>query len=383
MKHLLLTLLKIGLAGALVWFVISQIETRDRLQLPAASEAEESVSVFGEFLGDWRAEDWQFQSNDGVLYQGSADELGYALQPGFFTAMRSLDVSWFLLGVVLWLILLLFAAQRWRMLLAAAEVPVSYRNSFRLTIVGYFFNNVMLGATGGDLVRAVMVTRGLDKNRVRAALSVIVDRLIGLFVLMIIAACVLSMFFFMDRIAEVPGLRMVTASVFLLLFCAIVGAGIYLSRRARRKLGLDWLLRKLPAQGLVQKLDDAILIYRDRKKTVFAALLLSFPLQISGILSFWAIGVALGSSLSLAEDFVIFPVVQTVSALPLAPAGWGVGETLYGTFFRSFGSSFTLGVAVSVLFRLTSQVGFGLIGGLIWATSRERRQGIPLEETPS
>ena len=81
------------------------------------------------------------------------------------------------------------------------------------------------------------------------------------------------------------------------------------------------------------------------------------------------------------EDFVIFPVVQTVSALPLAPAGWGVGETLYGTFFRSFGSSFTLGVAVSVLFRLTSQVGFGLIGGLIWVTSRERRQGIsPLEE---
>ncbi|MHC4379908.1 MAG: hypothetical protein ACYSU1_02295, partial [Planctomycetota bacterium] len=70
MKHLILTLLKIGLAGALVWFVISQIETRDRLQLPAASEAEASEPLYGKFLGDWRAAEWRFETEDGVLFQG-------------------------------------------------------------------------------------------------------------------------------------------------------------------------------------------------------------------------------------------------------------------------------------------------------------------------
>jgi uncharacterized membrane protein YbhN (UPF0104 family) len=105
---------------------------------------------------------------------------------------------------------------------------------------------------------------------------------------------------------------------------------------------------------------------------------MSLPLQVCGILSFWAIGEALGAGLTPGENFVIFPIVQTVSALPLAPAGWGVGESLFGWFFESFGSSFTLGVAVSVIFRLTTQVGFGLIGGLTWVTSKERRQGIPL-----
>ncbi|MGB0952212.1 MAG: lysylphosphatidylglycerol synthase transmembrane domain-containing protein [Planctomycetota bacterium] len=385
MKQIILTALKIVLAGVLVWFVVSQIEVQDRLQLPSAVEGEPGLIFEGEFEGDWRSDNWVFQGTDAdgqeVRHQGPTVE-GMTLLPGFFTAMRSLKLSLFALGVVLWLVLLLFAALRWRWLLKAAGVPVTYANSFRLTIIGYFFNNVMLGSTGGDLVRAVMVTRGLETNRMRAALSVIVDRLIGLFALMLIAGAVLTMFWAQQRISEVRGLRTVTGAVYLLLICAIVGAAIYLSRRARKRLGLDWLLSKLPAQGLIQKLDDAITIYRDHKGTVASSVLISIPLQVSGILSFWAIGAALGSGLTVMEDFVIFPVVQTVSALPLAPAGWGVGETLYGTFFRSFGSSFTLGVAVSVLFRLTSQVGFGLIGGLIWVTSRERRQGIsPLEET--
>ncbi|MDA0667535.1 MAG: lysylphosphatidylglycerol synthase transmembrane domain-containing protein [Planctomycetota bacterium] len=379
---MILTVLKIGLAGLLIWFVLNQIETQDRLQVPVVSETETYKSVYGEYQGDWRADPWAFTAEDGAEYSGNQSD-DYILQPGFFTAMRSLKIRWYLLGVALWGALLIFAAQRWRMLLGAAGVSVSYRESFRLTIIGYFFNNVMLGSTGGDLVRAVMVTRTVEQNRMRAAISVIVDRLIGLFALMLIAGTVLSMFWFAHRISEVRGLRMVTGTVYLLLFIAIVGSAIYLSRRARKSLGVDWVLSKLPAQALIQKLDDAITIYRDHKRTVFGALLISIPLQVCGILSFWAIGVALGSRLTLMEDFVIFPVVQTVSALPLAPAGWGVGETLFGTFFRSFGSSFTLGVAVSVLFRLTSQVGYGLIGGLIWATSKERRQGISMQDKKS
>ena len=382
LKNTILIVLKVGFAGLLIWFVLSQIETRDRLQVPVSSEVATHESIYGEYQGDWRAEQWAFTADDGAEYSGSHSDQ-YILQPGFATAMRSLDIRWYLLAVALWGGLLVFAAQRWRMLLHAAGVPVSYRDSFRLTIIGYFFNNVLLGSTGGDLVRAVMVSRTVEQNRMRAAISVIVDRLIGLFALMLIAGTVLSIFWYDNRISEVPGLRLVMSAVYLLLFIAIVGSAIYLSRRARKRMGVDWVLSKLPAQDLIQKLDDAITLYRDHKRTVLGALLISLPLQLCGILSFWAIGVALGSSLSLMEDFVIFPVVQTVSALPLAPAGWGVGETLFGTFFRSFGSSFTLGVAVSVLFRLTSQVGYGLIGGFIWATSKERRQGISMQDKKS
>ncbi|MGB0685204.1 MAG: lysylphosphatidylglycerol synthase transmembrane domain-containing protein [Planctomycetota bacterium] len=380
MKKHLATLVKVLVAAALVWFVLSQIETQDRLDQPGATADAPPVVVYGSLEGDWRGPDWVFQPTDGGDPVTGPLPEGWRLQPGFFTALRGLTWGWFALGTLLWGVLLVMAAVRWQWLLRAADVPVSAGQALRLCFIGYFFNNVMFGATGGDLVRAVMVTRGLEQNRVRAALSVIVDRLIGLFALLTLAAIVLFILWQQDRLGEVRGLRDLAVAIYLVLGLVMVGAAAYLSQRARQRLGLNWLLQRLPAQPLIHKLDDAITVYRSRRRVILGALLWSLPLQVAGILSFWAIGHALGAGLSIADDFVIFPVVQTASAVPLAPAGWGVGETLYGWFFQRFGSSFTLGVAVSVLFRLTTQVGYGLIGGLVWVASRERRQGLPLKD---
>lgn len=380
MKKHLATLVKVLVAAALVWFVLSQIETQDRLDQPGATADAPPIAVYGSLEGDWRGPDWVFTPADGGDPVTGPLPEGWRLQPGFFTALRGLTWGWFALGTLLWGVLLVMAAVRWQWLLRAADVPVSAGQALRLCFIGYFFNNVMFGATGGDLVRAVMVTRGLEQNRVRAALSVIVDRLIGLFALLTLAAIVLFILWQQDRLGEVRGLRDLAVAIYLVLGLVMVGAAAYLSQRARQRLGLNWLLQRLPAQPLIHKLDDAITVYRSRRRVILGALLWSLPLQVAGIFSFWAIGHALGAGLSIADDFVIFPVVQTASAVPLAPAGWGVGETLYGWFFQRFGSSFTLGVAVSVLFRLTTQVGYGLIGGLVWVASRERRQGLPLKD---
>jgi len=383
MKSHLATLVKVLIAAGLVWFVLHQIETSDRLERPGATAEAPASFTQGTIEGDWRSPDWLFTPTDGSPPLSGPGGAGWRLHPGFFTALAGLEWNWFLLGTGLWGVLLVMAALRWQLLLRAAEVPVSTAQSLRLCFIGYFFNNVMFGATGGDLVRAVMVTRGLEQKRMRAALSVIVDRLIGLFALLTLAAVVLGFIWYDGRISEVRGLSDLARAIYLVLAVAVIGAALYLSQRARRRLGLNWLLTKLPAQPLIHKLDDAITVYRSRRGTVLLALLWSFPLQIAGIFSFWAIGHALGAGLSPADDFVIFPVVQTASAVPLAPAGWGVGETLYGWFFQRFGSSFTLGVAVSVLFRLTTQVGYGLLGGLIWVGSRERRLGLPLTTSES
>jgi uncharacterized membrane protein YbhN (UPF0104 family) len=47
----------------------------------------------------------------------------------------------------------------------------------------------------------------------------------------------------------------------------------------------------------------------------------------------------------------------------VTPAGWGVGEWAFGSLFHVLGSSSTLGVAVSVAYRLLSML-LGLAGGL-------------------
>ena len=372
MKARLATIAKLLAAVLLGWYVLSQIELNDQVVIAAASEGAEASVLLGRLEGDWRSDAWTFVPADGgEVLRGGDPRL--QPQPGFRTALASLHVGWCVLGFAAWGVLLALSGWRWHRLLGAAEVPCTLARAMRLTFIGNFFNNVMFGATGGDVVRAVMVTRGLQQNRWRAALSVLVDRLIGLYVLLLIAAAVLTLAWSSGDFARVPALHKVWLLSLALLGVATLGAACYLSARARRALGLEALLARLPAHATIEKVDGALTLYRQNARTVFGALLLSLPLQAAGILSFYAFARALAAPIGFLDTAVIFPVVQTVSALPLAPAGWGVGETLYGYFFARYGAGFTIGVAASVLFRLASQVGWGLVGGALWALGRERR----------
>ncbi len=372
MKAGLASLAKILAAALLGWWVISQIELRDSVALQTEAPTSATKLLYGELSGDWRSDSWSFQPDDGSpALRG--DDPRAQVRPGFFTALQGMLLGWCVLGFAAWGALLALSGWRWHRLLIAAEVPCTLGRAMRLTFVGNFFNNVMFGATGGDVVRAVMVTRGLKENRWRAALSVLVDRLIGLYVLLLIAAGVLTLAWTQGDFTRVPAMHKVWLLALLLLAGASLSAGIYLSARARRLLRLDALLARLPAHATVEKMDGALTLYRRNARSVFGALLISVPVQAAGILSFYSFARALGAPLDLLDTAVIFPVVQTVSALPLAPAGWGVGETLYGFFFARFGAGFTLGVATSVLFRLASQVGWGLVGGALWAVGREKQ----------
>lgn len=376
MKSWIWGCVKIAIAAVLVWYVVGQIETQDRLEIlaedPGAEPAAAPIILNGSFSGDWRSDSWVFQPDDGGPTWHGGDARARP-QPGFFTALRGMNLGLLALGIASWGLLLVLSGWRWHRLLGAAGVPGSLGRALRLTFIGNFFNNIMFGATGGDLIRAVMVTRGLQENRWRAALSVLVDRILGLFVLLVIAAIVLTVAGEQGDFAKIPALHKVWLAVLALVGGTVIGVSVYLSARARRALRIDALLARLPGQAVIAKVDGALTVYRSHPRALMEALLVSFPIQACGILSFWCFARALGADLAFSQAAVVFPVVQTVSALPLAPAGWGLGETLYGFFFARYGAGFTLGVATSVLFRLATQVGWGLLGGVLWALGRERQ----------
>ena len=67
--------------------------------------------------------------------------------------------EWMLAAQIPFTFVLLLSALRWRVVLSAQGIHYSVRETFSLTMIGWVFNQLMLGTVGGDVVKAYLVAR--------------------------------------------------------------------------------------------------------------------------------------------------------------------------------------------------------------------------------
>lgn len=255
----------------------------------------------------------------------------------------------------------LCSAARWYLLVQAQGLSLSFRSVISLTMIGNFFNTFMPGSVGGDLIKAWYVAGREPQRKTRAIFTVLLDRAIGMSVIIFYAATTLAIY--NDWISDNARLRWLAWTLWG--FTATVALGIILFYTGR---GPDSpLLQKLRALldrvPLLAKMFDATLQYRRRGGIIAAALALS-AISILGVnLMYWIQGQALGVDLTLAQYFFVVPVALTVSAVPLLPGGIGVGQVAFFTLFQWIGASSpeqgaTLCTLVQVYTILFNSIGF-------------------------
>jgi len=77
---------------------------------------------------------------------------------------------------------------RWHWLMRAHDLPLADADALRLGFLGYLLNFVSFGAVGGDLFKAILAARECHGRRTEAVATVILDRLIGLFIVFVLAS---------------------------------------------------------------------------------------------------------------------------------------------------------------------------------------------------
>jgi uncharacterized membrane protein YbhN (UPF0104 family) len=126
-------------------------------------------------------------------------------------------------------------------------------------------------------------------------------------------------------------------------------------------------------------------IYAQHPGEMGLAILLSAVNHASIATALFALGHAFGDTLGWPEYLGIAAIANTVSSIPVAPGGWGVGEALYGSLFHLLGAPAALGIAVSVSYRLLNTA-LGLAGGVFllpWVPgAREVRTQIETQDVP-
>ena len=98
--------------------------------------------------------------------------------------------AWGLLlgGFVVLLMAVVITIVRWCYLVRALGIDFSLPDAMRIGFIGYLFNLAPMGIVGGDLLKAWMLAREKPGNRAKALASVVVDRIVGLYVLFLVAA---------------------------------------------------------------------------------------------------------------------------------------------------------------------------------------------------
>ena len=285
--------------------------------------------------------------------------------------LSKFGVGAFLLGFALFFFIGIIGTVRWKILIKAQGIDLDFFTAFRLTFVGWFFNIAMPGSTGGDLIKAYYAAIISPEKKAGAITSVFVDRGVGLFAMVFFAF--MALMGNISFVLESPTLRVVLLIVCLLLVLVALFFAVFLSKRIRHSRFVTRFVERIPLGRFLEKIYDAVYLYRSHKRAILWAFLLSLCAHFIMVVSNFCFAKALGM-----EDtrFVLFlfliPVGTFIDAIPISIAGFGVGEGAYSWLFGSLGQA-KLGAAIALLMHM-SKVLWALFGSIFYLTGRKAIQ---------
>jgi glycosyltransferase 2 family protein len=318
---------------------------------------------------------WERGGHDWVaLSKGERLQLAWKLgPPGLWLTLKAMDLKFLALSIVLMGTILILGVLRWHMILKVHGLRLPLGRTAEISLIGHFFNSFLLGSVGGDLLKAYYVARETHHKKTEAVVTVAVDRIIGLFS-MLLLACLMML-------ATRPLLAVMNPRLkpVIWLILAMTGACavfIFLSFWGGVSKGIPQVrvwLRKLPKGEMIERSIEAFREF-GRDKLFFARVLpVSMLANLVCIAHFMTLIWGFHLDAPLLAISTIVPIVTCISTLPITPSGLGVRENLYVWFLATNGIGIPPAEAL-----LISLIGFGTslfwsaVGGLVYVTVKDR-----------
>jgi glycosyltransferase 2 family protein len=281
---------------------------------------------------------------------------------------RTASVGWLAAALGLYLVMVLVSSWRWRLLLTAQHIGVSFRSLVGTYLVATFFNNFLPSNIGGDVIRIRDTSRPAG-SKTLATTVVLVDRGIGLLGLVFVAASGATLVARMSAaIGPVgPGL------LWGLLGAALAVATPALLRpdavgrllRPLRALHQDWV------EVRIERLTTALARFRESPRAIGSCFGQSILVQGLLVGFYSAIAHALHLQIPLAHLAIVVPLSFVVQMLPVSVNGFGVREATFGFYFTRLGEPLESALALSFIGAVLIML-FSVSGAVAYVRGRPR-----------
>jgi uncharacterized protein (TIRG00374 family) len=278
---------------------------------------------------------------------------------------------WFALAFVPFGFVLLLCGYRWRLLLRAQGIDYSFRDSLAVTMIGHFFNQFLIGTTGGDMVKAYVIATDHPEQRSAAVMSVFVDRVVGLLVL--VAFALVGILFNLETIRAQPRLEFLATTAGIVFAASLFGAFLFFSERVRQLRVVQAIFDRLPLRHFVAKVARAVYVYKFHPGIVAGSVVISLVIHTLIVLLHLCVAKAiLKDPFPWMTFFFLIPLAQIAMAIPIGPPGAvGTGEWIYATLLPLV--NVPQGAAICFLQRFV-HYGWALGGCTIYLRRRRKVQ---------
>ena len=293
----------------------------------------------------------------------------------FWQTMAAISPAWMAAAIGLAGLNCLIGIVRWHALLRVQGLSLGWGKTAGIFFIGAFFNTFMLGVTGGDVSKAYYAARETHHKRTEAVITVMVDRLVGLLGMLVFSVSILtfnSRFLLTESTMELR-LAALTVLAFMFGVITVMALGFWRSL-PKRVRPLGWLLERIPAaiKEILKKAAEAYQVYASHPKVIMRTLLLSVCVHIVATLVTVAIANGLGlTAVSVGTFFLVLPLINCLTAIPITLSGLGMREGLYYVLFGAFGLSREEAVSLSLLYFVAGLV-WNLMGGVVFMFWRKK-----------
>lgn len=249
------------------------------------------------------------------------------------------------LNVTLCIFLILFSAIgtsfRWKLLLEVkSQAKLPKKKIIGLTWIGLLFSSVLPGAVTGDVLK-VVYAKDLDSTLSKTFLitSALMDRIIGLLGLLFLLGF-FSILHYGELIVLTPVMeKLLHFNFFLLIGAVVFFITLFLPQKIQIKI-LE-ILKNIPLFGNPMfKVLSGVWAMGSEKIIILKCLVMSIIFQTGNILAIYVISYPFFSvDLNLSTFFTFIPLGLMCTALPVSPAGLGIGHAAFGTLFSYYGIS--------------------------------------------
>ncbi len=288
--------------------------------------------------------------------------------------LRSRPKDWALLATAsaLCMLAVCITFVRWYLLVWALHIPFRLRDAFRLGFLGFLLNFVSIGSVGGDLFKAFFIAREHPQRRAEAVATVLVDRMIGLYALLLVTTTAILL----RRISD-PSPALAAICNFTFAATAIGGLGVIMVLIPGFTRGsFSEFLSGLPKVGhTLGRLITSVRMYRDKYLIMLLILAMSMSVHALFAVAIYLIaGGIFTDTPTLGEHLILVPLCMVAGALPFTPAGLGTFEIAMESLYELVpvqGSGDVIGVLIALCYRLIT-IGIAAVGVVFyWICRRE------------